>query len=64
MPGENLTRREAQKRSRSITTRHYDITLDLSEVATSDTFRSITRVSFLAEPGSATFIDAIAATVH
>ena len=64
MPGENLTRKEAQKRSRTITTRHYDITLDLGEVASSDTFRSVTRVSFVAEPGSSTFIDAICERVH
>lgn len=64
MPGENLTRKEAQKRSRVVTTRHYDISLDLSEVTTSDTFRSTTRVSFVAEPGSSTFIDAISDRVH
>jgi aminopeptidase N len=64
VPGENLTRKEAQKRSRVVTTRHYDIALDLSEVKTSDTFRSTTRVTFVAEPDSSTFIDAITDTVH
>lgn len=64
MPGENLTRKEAQKRSRVVTTRRYDISLDLSDVATSDTFRSTTRVTFVAEPGSSTFIDAITECVH
>ena len=64
MPGENLTRKEAQKRSRVVTTRHYDISLDLSEVGTSETFRSTTRVAFVAEPGSSTFIDAICERVH
>ena len=64
MPGENLTRKEAQKRSRVVTTRHYDVELDLSEVRNSDTFRSTTRVTFVAEPGSSTFIDAITETVH
>ena len=64
MPGENLTRREATKRSRTVTTRHYDIALDLSDVARSDTFRCVTTVSFRAEPGSSTFIDAICERVH
>jgi aminopeptidase N len=64
VPGENLTRKEAQKRSRVVTTRHYDIALDLSQVKTSETFRSTTRVTFVAEPGSSTFIDAIAEKVH
>lgn len=64
MPGENLTRREAQKRSRTVTTKHYEVTLDLTSVASSDTFRSTTKVEFLAEPGTSTFIDAITDRVH
>jgi aminopeptidase N len=64
VPGENLTRREAQKRSRTITTKLYDISLDFSAVTSSDTFRSVTRVEFVAEPGASTFIDALTERVH
>ena len=62
MPGENLTRVEAQERAALIKTASYDVRLDLT---TSDnTFRSTTTVVFDAKPGSSTFIDAITAKVH
>jgi aminopeptidase N len=64
VPGENLTRTEAKKRSRTITTRHYDVTLDFGGVRDSEVFRSTTRVSFVAEAGTSTFIDAIAEKIH
>ena len=64
MPGENLTRVEALTRSAQLTIKNYDIEIDLREVATSDTFRTTTIVTFLAEAGESTFIDAIASQVH
>ena len=64
MPGENLTRTEARARAKNITVRSYLIDIDLSEAKHSDTFRTRTTVEFLAAPGSATFLDAITATVY
>jgi len=64
VPGENLTRVEALTRSAQLTIKNYDIEIDLREVATSDTFRTTTIVTFLAEAGESTFIDAIASQVH
>ena len=64
MPGENLTRSEARARAKNITVRSYDISIDLRDARTSDTFRTITEVSFLADEGSSTFIDAITHAVH
>lgn len=64
MPGENLTRVEALTRSQTITVKKYSIELDLSAAKTSPTFQSTTTVEFIAEPGQATFIDAIVETVH
>lgn len=62
MPGDNLTRLEAQERSALVSVRSYDVSLD---VTTGDeTFRSTTVVTFDATPGSSTFIDAITRTVH
>ena len=62
MPGENLTRIEAIERAGVIRTESYAVRLDLT---TSDTtFRSRTTVTFAAEPGASSFIDAITATVH
>ncbi|MCF8546519.1 MAG: aminopeptidase N [Microbacteriaceae bacterium] len=62
MPGENLTRVEAIERSSVVRTESYAVRLDLT---TSDsTFRSLTTVTFGAEPGASTFIDAITSTVH
>ena len=64
MPGENLTKVEALTRSQHITVKAYAIEVDLREVATSPTFRTTATVTFLAEPGQSSFIDAIAQTVH
>ncbi len=62
MPGENLTRVEAIDRATVIRTESYSVRLDLT---TSDTtFRSHTTVTFGAEAGASSFIDAITATVH
>lgn len=63
MPGENLTRIEAQERSQKISNLRYEILLDL----TSDekTFLSTTRVFFNSnKSGSDTFIDAITNSVQ
>ncbi|MGG7508074.1 aminopeptidase N [Plantibacter sp. YIM 135249] len=62
MPGENLTRVEAQERKALVDTAHYEVVLDLTTGA--ETFRSTTTVRFAAKPGSSTFIDAITRTVH
>ena len=62
MPGENLTRVEAQERAALLRVRSYDVTLDLTTGA--ETFRSETTVSFDSTPGSSTFLDAITRTVH
>lgn len=64
MPGENLTRVEALTRSELITVKNYSVELDLREAKTSQTFRSVTTVTFLARTGEASFIDVIADTVH
>jgi aminopeptidase N len=64
VPGENLTKIEALTRSRLITVKNYDIEIDLREVASSETFHTQATVTFLAEPGESSFIDAIAHTVH
>ena len=62
MPGENLTRVEAQERKSLISVDHYDVTLDLTTGP--ETFRSTTVVAFDATVGSSTFIDAITRAVH
>ncbi len=64
MPGENLTKVEALTRSQHITVKGYTIEIDLRDVATSPTFRTTATVTFLAEAGQSSFIDAIAHTVH
>ena len=62
MPGENLTRVEAQGRKAIVDVASYEVVLDLT---TGDkTFGSTTTVTFSATPGSSTFIDAITASVH
>jgi len=62
VPGENLTRVEAIERASVVQTESYAVRLDLT---TSDTtFRSLTTVTFGAEPGASTFIDAITSAVH
>ena len=62
MPGENLTRIEAQERTALLAVESYDIQLDLTTGP--ETFRSTTTVVFTATPGASTFIDAITAKVH
>ena len=62
MPGENLTRVEAQERKSLVSVASYDVTVD---VTTGDEiFRSTTVVTFDATPGASTFIDAMTRTVH
>ena len=62
MPGENLTRLEAQQRKALISTQSYEVTLDLTTGPT--TFASTTVVTFGAKDGSSTFIDAMTTAVH
>jgi aminopeptidase N len=62
LPGENLTRIEAQERAALITVASYEVTLDLTTGP--ETFGSETTVHFTATPGASTFIDAITRTVH
>ena len=62
MPGENLTRLEAQERKALLAVQSYAIALDVTTGA--ETFRSTTTVSFTARAGAATFIDAITTRVH
>ena len=62
MPGENLTRAEAQERAALVTVESYDIALDLT--TGDDVFRSTTTVRFAAQDGASTFIDHISRTVH
>ncbi|MCS5718677.1 aminopeptidase N [Herbiconiux sp. CPCC 205763] len=62
MPGENLTRAEAQERAALLATKSYDVVLDLTTGP--ETFRSTTTVTFTATEGASTFIDAITRTVH
>lgn len=62
MPGENLTRVEAQERASLVSTHSYDVVLDLTTGP--ETFLSTTTVRFDAEEGASTFIDAITRTVH
>ena len=63
MPGENLTRKEAQERAALIKVSSYEIQLDLT---TDDkTFGSTTKVRFQAnQVGASTFIDAITHSVQ
>ena len=58
MPGENLTRVEAQERARVVSTRSYEVAIDLTTGP--EVFRVTTTARFDAVPGSATFIDLIA----
>ncbi|MCU1637601.1 MAG: aminopeptidase [Microbacteriaceae bacterium] len=62
MPGENLTRVEAQERKALVSVHNYDVTLDVTTDV--ETFRSTTVVTFSAEAGSSTFIDALTRIVH
>ncbi len=63
MPGENLTRIEAQDRARILKVHDYEVELDLIKGDT--VFGSKTTVTFdCNEPGASTFIDAITNRVH
>jgi len=62
VPGENLTRIEAQERKRTLDTKSYSVTLDLT--TGEEVFRSTTEVTFTAEAGASTFIDHLSRTVH
>nr|WP_216848148.1 MULTISPECIES: aminopeptidase N [unclassified Rathayibacter] len=62
VPGDNLTRSEAQERASLIQVDAYDVALDLTRGA--ETFRSTTTVRFTAQEGASSFIDAITKTVH
>ncbi|RKR74633.1 aminopeptidase N [Frondihabitans australicus] len=62
MPGENLTRIEAQERKSIVDVESYVIDLDLTRGA--EVFGSTTTVTFTATEGASTFIDALTRTVH
>ena len=57
---ENLTRAECATRAATVTVVHYDIQLDLTDVANSATFGSVTTLEFTATAGSSTWIDLMA----
>ncbi|GAA1832104.1 aminopeptidase N [Agromyces salentinus] len=62
MPGENLTRSEAEERAALVTVHDYDVVLDVT--VGPEVFTTTTTVRFDAAEGAATFIDAITAAVH
>jgi aminopeptidase N len=62
VPGENLTRIEAQERKSIVDVTSYDVTLDLT--TGDEIFHSTTVVTFSAKAGASTFIDAFTRTVH
>ncbi|HCJ47825.1 MAG TPA: aminopeptidase N [Microbacterium sp.] len=62
MPGENLTRIEAQERRAVVDTQSYEIALDLT--AGDEVFTSRSTVRFTATDGASTFIDLIARDVR
>ncbi|WP_285063986.1 aminopeptidase N [Frigoribacterium sp. ME-P-080] len=62
MPGENLTRVEAQERKNVVDVQSYEIALDLTRG--DEVFGSSTTARFTATPGASTFIDALTRTVH
>ncbi|KZX22678.1 aminopeptidase N [Rathayibacter tanaceti] len=62
VPGDNLTRSEAQERASLIQVHDYDIVLDVTRGP--ETFLSTTTVRFSATEGASTFLDAITRTVH
>ena len=59
MPGENLTRIEAEERAALVTVHDYDVRLDVTTGP--EVFRTETTVHFSAREGASTFIDAITA---
>ena len=62
MPGENLTRVEAQERKALVDVQSYDVTLDLT--TGDEVFLSTTEVKFTAQAGASTFIDHLSRTVR
>jgi aminopeptidase N len=62
VPAENLTRTEAHERKTLVSTESYRVSLDLT--TGDEIFRSTCTISFSAEAGSSTFLDAITRTVH
>ncbi|GAA2754096.1 aminopeptidase N [Amnibacterium kyonggiense] len=62
MPGENLTRAEAEERAALVQPTAYEIELDLTKGP--EVFGSRTTVHFTGTPGASTFIDAITRTVR
>ena len=62
MPGDNLTRIEAQERKAILDVQSYEVSLDVTTGP--ETFRSTTTVSFTATAGASTFIDHVSKTVH
>ena len=62
MPGQNLTRTEAEARAAIVSTHSYDVDLDLTGSQT--TFRSITTIRFAARAGAETFVDLIAESME
>src|SRR3954447_24149156 len=62
MPGENLTRVEAQERTAVVSRPEYEVRLDLTRGE--EVFGSTTTVRFGATDGASTFLDAITAEVH
>ncbi|TDE97314.1 aminopeptidase N [Occultella glacieicola] len=62
MPGENLTRVEAQERAALLSVSSYEVEIDLTRGP--EVFGSTTTVRFGASEGASTFIDLIAPTVH
>ena len=70
MPGENLTRDEAQERAALLSVDGYEVSLDVRSAVgdeaddTPRTFRSVTTIRFrCAEPGASSFADLIAPSV-
>jgi aminopeptidase N len=71
VPGENLTRDEAQRRAGLLSVDGYDVALDLRSATAPlpakgpRTFRSTTTIRFrCSEPGASTFADLVAPSVH
>lgn len=62
MPGENLTRIEAQERRAIVDTHEYHVRLDLTRG--DEVFGSVTTARFAATEGASTFIDLIARSVN
>ncbi|MGW0532024.1 aminopeptidase N [Streptomyces sp. NPDC003032] len=68
MPGENLSRDEAQERAALLSVDGYEVFLDLRSAVGEGgqeprTFRSVTTIRFRAEPGAASFADLVAPSV-